>query len=122
MGTWAEGNFDNDGAMDFLDDLLGQMVATVEDVLGDKSRVQLDEEGEAELMPRVELIALLCERYNATPPQPTVIARWRKKYLKVFDEQINDLSPKDDFKKQRRKTIERTFHWLESLADSFWAK
>src|SRR5262245_28397018 len=69
MGTWAEGNFDNDGAMDYVGELVNQFAETIDDILNDEDRSMLDEEGEAILMPSVELIALICERYNVAPPE-----------------------------------------------------
>jgi hypothetical protein len=122
MSAWGTGNFENDGAMDYLDGLIVQLAATIKDVLADEDRFVLDGDAEFRVMPSVELIALLCERYNAMPPKVKTITQWRKKYLKLYDEQIDHLYPKANYKAERRKTIERTFAWLEGLAQSFWAK
>lgn len=120
MGTWAEGNFDNDGSLDYLAGLNHQLTTAIEEVLADQMRVRLDEDGEAILMPSVEILALLCERYNAAPPKETTVQQWRKKYLQVFDKQIDGLQPKADFKTRRRRVIDHTFEWLEGLARSYW--
>ena len=71
-------------------------------------------------MPSVELLALLCERYNAEPPRPSLVRQWRDDYLAVYDRTIDEITPSPEFKKDRRKAIENTFHWLAGLAESFW--
>ena len=118
--AWGEGNFDNDGAMDFLSMQTMQLTATINAVAGDAARLELDEDGETLFMPSVELLALLCERYNAEPPRPAVVKQWHENYLAVYDRGIDQLKPSPEFKIGRRKAIEKTFRWLESLAESFW--
>jgi hypothetical protein len=118
--AWDVGNFDNDGAMDYLSMQTMQLTATITAVSSDESRLELDEDGETLFMPSVELLALLCERYNAEPPRPSLVRQWHEKYLDLFDRRIDDLKPSPEFKTGRRKAIEKTFRWLESLAESFW--
>jgi hypothetical protein len=121
MGTFAEHNFGNDGAMDYLAMLIAKLVATINEVVSDDARVAPDEDGESLLMPSVEVLALLCERYGAEPPRPEVVRQWSEKYLDVYDRTIDRLRPKPGFKAARRKVIDRTFRWLESLAETHWA-
>jgi hypothetical protein len=118
--AWDVGNFDNDGAMDFLSMQTMQLTATITAVAGDEGRLELDEDGETLFMPSVELLALLCERYNAEPPRPALVRQWHEKYLEVYDRGIDALKTSPEFKVDRRKAIEKTFRWLESLAESFW--
>ena len=118
--AWGVDNFDNDGAMDFLSMQTMQLTAAIKAVVADEGRLEPDEDGETLLMPSVELLAMLCERYNAEPPQPGLVHQWRDKYLAVFDRAIDRLAPSPEFKVGRRKAIEKTFRWLESLAESFW--
>ena len=123
MSAWsARGvdNFDNDGAQDYLSMQTMHLTATIKAVVADAARLELDEDGETLLMPSVELLALLCERYNAEPPRPNLVRQWRDKYLEVYDRDIDRLAPSPEFKAGRRKAIEKTFRWLESLAESFW--
>jgi hypothetical protein len=120
MRTWAEDNFGNDGARDYLSVLAAKLVATITEIVTDDERLALDEDGETMFMPSVELLALLCERYNSTPPKPAAVIHWREKYLHVYDTTINDLRPPASYKTARRKVIESTFRWLEALADSYW--
>ena len=118
--AWDVGNFDNDGAMDFLSMQTMHLTATISAVAGDAERLDLDEDGETLFMPSVELLALLCERYNAEPPRASVVRQWHDAYLAAYDRGIDGLNPQGDFKVGRRKAIEKTFRWLESLAESFW--
>jgi hypothetical protein len=131
MGTWAEGNFDNDEAGEYVDELIEHFSENIEEILDDAERGGLDEtrlsiafvsEGEGRLMPSVELIALLAERYNAAPPKEETVHKWRERYLKVYDKQIDGLDPKSGYKEARRKTIEKTFEWLESLSRTSWSE
>ena len=118
--AWGVGNFDNDGAMDFLSMQTMQLTATITAVAADAARLELDEDGETLFMPSVELLALLCERYNAEPPRPGAVRQWREKYMEAYDRGIDRLKPSPEFKADRRKAIDKTFRWLESLAESFW--
>lgn len=120
MGTFAEYNFGNDGAMDYLAMLTAKLVATATEIMADPERLALDEDGESMLMPSIEILALLCERYDAMPPKPATVRQWRQKYLVTYDDSIDELNPDPGFKSSRRKVIENTFRWLEGLAESYW--
>ncbi len=117
---WTEENFGNDGARDYLAMLTAKLVATIREVMLDDERLEPDEDGESLLMPSIEVLALLCERYGAAPPRPTTIQQWHEKYLAAFDAGIEQMDPPPGFSEQRRKTIEKTFRWLESLSESYY--
>jgi hypothetical protein len=121
MATWTPDNFGNDGARDFLAMQIAKLVATINEVLADPERSELDEDGESMLMPCVEVLALLCERYGAAPPRPAVVRQWHQKYLAVYDRDIDKLRPTPELKAARRKVIDNTFLWLEGLAESYHA-
>jgi hypothetical protein len=118
----ATDNFGNDGARAYLAMLAAKLVATVTEILGGGERLDLDEDGESMFMPSVELLALLCERYDARPPRPESVKHWAEKYLAVYDAQIDKQKPKvkAEYKAGRRRAIENTFRWLEGLAESYW--
>ena len=120
MATFAEHNFGNDGAMDYLALLTAKHVATITEIMADPERLALDEDGESMLMPSVEILALLCERYGAMPPKPGTVKLWSQKYLSMYDRSIDKVTSDAGFKVARRKVIEHTFRWIESLSDSFW--
>ncbi len=122
MGAWDTGNFDNDGARDHLDDLIERLSATVTEILDDEERAALDEEGEAVVLPTVDILALLCEHYHAYPPATEIVLEWRDRYLRIFDDEIDDLAPaggfKGGFKEERRAVIAQTFERLLGYAQA----
>jgi hypothetical protein len=117
---WTEDNFGNDGARDYLAMLTAKLVATIREVIVDDERIEPDEDGESLLMPSVEVLALLCERYDAAPPRPTTVRQWHEKYLAAFDAGIAKMEPTAAFKTARRKVITKTFRWLESLSETYY--
>jgi hypothetical protein len=121
MGTWAAGNFSNDGSLDYVGDLIDQLTNTIVGCFNNGNSA-LDEGGESELMPSVAIIKILSEQCGAAPPEPDVIEDWRSKYLAIYDDQIDGLDPKPDFKVERRKVIDETFAELIRLATKFWKR
>jgi hypothetical protein len=120
MGTWGAGNFESDGALDYVNEVADEIAARIEEILDDGDRSALDEEGEAVLMPSVAMLSVLHEHCGGAPPKPDVVRRWKKVYLAIFDDQIDDLEPKETYKQERRVVIERTFTELEGQAVAFW--
>jgi Domain of unknown function (DUF4259) len=121
MGTWAAGNFDSDGALDFVGDLMNQLTNTISSCF-EENNADLDEGGESELMPSVAIIKILSEQCGAAPPDPSVIEAWRDQYLKIYDDQIDDLDPDAEYKSERRQNIATTFTGLIELSQQFWEK
>jgi hypothetical protein len=122
MATRREDNFGNQGARDYLALRAAQLVANISEVAASKQRIRPDEDGESMLMPSVELLALVCERYGAVPPKPETVRQWSEKYLRAFDRADDPHEPKPGFRSARRKVIEQTFRWLEGLATSHWSE
>ena len=120
MATFAEHNFGNDGAMEYLALLTAKLVATITEIMADPERLELDEDGESMLMPSVDILALLCERYDARPPKPATVKQWSQKYLASYDRCIDKAASDAHYKTARRKVIEQTFRWLESLSQTYW--
>jgi hypothetical protein len=116
VGTWGPGNFENDAALDFIDRELDRHVRAIEAIFADGQRFCLDEDAEGELMPRVAIIALLCEHSAGVLDTPVdVIRAWKARYLDMYDDQIDDLEPKGDYKLPRRAVIADTFDTLIRL-------
>jgi hypothetical protein len=120
MTTRREDNFGNQGARDYLALRAAQLVANISEVVSSKQRIRPDEDGESMLMPSVELLALVCERYGAVPPKPETVRQWSEKYLRAFDRADDFDEPTPGLRSSRRKVIEQTFRWLEGLAASHW--
>ena len=122
MGTWAAGNFDNDGAMDYVGELIEQLTKTITKCFDEDDEMLLDEGGEDYLMPSVAIIKMLSENCNAAPPKPQVIKKWQKRYLASYDKNIDGLDPNEEYKVTRRQVIDQTFNDLINLSQSFWKK
>jgi hypothetical protein len=113
MATWGAGNFDSDGAFDFIFEQIERYVALINEIFADEEyRFLLDEDAETELMPSVEILILLCERCNNVLPEGLKVDAWKQRYLAMYDAQIDDLAPVPGFKEERRAVIERTFDRL----------
>src|SRR5262245_34271209 len=121
MPGWTEENFGNDGARQFLEMQAARLVTTIHDIIASKDRIAPDDDGETMLMPCIEVLALLCERYDLTPPKVASIQAWHKAYLAAFDAGFDAMKPPAGLKAKRRKKIEQTFRWLESLSESYHA-
>jgi hypothetical protein len=118
MGTWGPGNFQNDGALDWLAEVVDELEETVLSRI-DTPAADIDEEGESHLMPAVELLATLADRHGAIPPHPDVVSAWAANYLQRYDGRIDALAPSADYKKERRDVIEATFDRLLRAAKTF---
>jgi hypothetical protein len=121
MGLLPENNFGNDGARAYLALLTAKLVATITEIMADDSRLDIDEDGETMLMPSVEILALLCERYDAVPPRVSTVRQWACKYLHKFDQAGDQFGDDNCCRMARRRVIEQTFRWLEGLAESYWS-
>src|SRR5262249_7590017 len=69
------------------------------------------------LAAQVELLALLCEQVHAVPPRPERVAAWRKRYLRIWEAEIDDYGPDAEYKAKRREVIDATFTRLDTAAE-----
>jgi len=116
MGTWGAGNFENDGAADYLIGVIEEFANRIENIL-EEGEANLDERGEEELVPNIAIISALCRELGASAPERESITEWKEKYLQIFDEQIEDFEPEEGYAEERRRVIEETFDELLELAD-----
>ena len=71
MGTWAEGNFDNDSARDWLAETISDpLMATINECLPDH-----DEGNGDYIMAAVETLAVVCERLPVTRPERDLVQK-----------------------------------------------
>ena len=112
MGTWGYGNFESDAALDFVDEQIDRFVAIITEIFADGQRFLLDEDGESQLMPSVEILILLCEHCGALLPQEIDVAAWKRRYLEMYDAQIDGVSAAPGYKEARRAVIESSFDRL----------
>jgi hypothetical protein len=120
--AWTEDNFGNKGARQFLQMQVTRLMTTIHDIIHNPERLAPDDDGESMLMPCIEVLALLCERYDVAPPKLDVIQHWHRSYLQAFDQGFDDMNPPPGLKARRRRVIDNTFHWLESLSESYYAE
>lgn len=118
MGTWDTGIFDNDEALDYVCELMDNLAGNINEFF-ETEDPELGE-GEGKVVPSVAIIQLLSEHCGAAPPKTEQIEAWRKRYLHIYDEQIDGFEPEAAFKSARRETIARAFRNLETTAKKFW--
>jgi hypothetical protein len=113
MGTWEAGAFDSDEVFDFIFEQIDRYIALINEIFADEEyRFRLDEDAEAELIPSVEILILLCEQCSGVLPEGLDIGAWKRRYLAMYDDQIDGLEPVTGFKEERRAVIEKTFDRL----------
>jgi hypothetical protein len=117
MTGWRPGNFEKDESLDFIQEEMDRHVAAIEAIFADCQRFQLDNTGDAEgeLMPRVAILALLCEHCGGLLDSTVAVGAWKARYLEMYDDQIDGLEPGGDYKLQRRAVIADTFDTLIRL-------
>jgi len=112
LGTWGFGNFESDDALDFVDEQIDRLVAIITEIFADEQRFLLDEGAEGQLMPSAEILILLCEHCGALLPKEIDVAAWKRRYLDMYDAQIDGVSWAPGYKEARRAVIESTFDRL----------
>jgi hypothetical protein len=131
MGRWGPGHFDDDGARDYLADIIARFEQFIERILaGDyparaRAPKRLADEGECYLMPTVDVIIALHERFGSDYlPKPETVARWSQEYLSRLDRELLEIDPNPNFQRwfreERRPVIKGTFDRLMSLAEEHW--
>jgi hypothetical protein len=109
MGAWADGNFDNDSALDF-----------VADIANDVAREMAPPGGVEDIdlvMAAVAVCKTLVEHCHAPHPDRAKIESLKAEVLSMFDEQIDELEPKPDYKVGRRAAIVATFDEFLALLE-----
>lgn len=113
MGTWGSGNFENDAALDAFGGVVDDLVERLEEAFDAEIYIE-DVEGEIAL---VEVLAVLGEHCARPYLDRTKVVAWAERVLAAYDAQIDGLEPTEDFKRERRAVIERTFGRLLAVLD-----
>ena len=116
MGTWGHGNFDNDGALDYANELVHQLRERVAKAFKKKYGADIDGDGEEVVVPSIFIMGLLATHCNATLRESSLLAEWKAKYLEIYDDQIDGLEPQGDYKQKRRRAIVSTFNKVIRLS------
>jgi hypothetical protein len=100
--------------MDFVAGLVGKFVQEVEYAAAEPSRMETDEY-HGDIMPC--LVALISALHDLTGtaaiPEPAVVARWKSRYMAVWERYIDWLAPVRGFQEERRSVLLETFDKLE---------
>ena len=92
------------------------MTATFADETG---LADLDEDGEAVIVPSIAAMSVLPEYCHACPPQASLIEEWKTRYLEIFEAQKGYYST-DEFQQERRTVLVDTFERLAEQSRAFW--
>jgi hypothetical protein len=129
MGRWGAGNFDDDLARDFLNDIVARSERFIERVLaGDYPEEAmglscLQDAGECCLVPTVEVIIALHERLGSEYlPKPETVARWSRDYLDRLEQALRKSDPNvlTWYWEERRPVLADTFNRLLRLSEENW--
>ena len=105
MGTWGPGNFQNDSALDVVDGVLDVAKSEIEAFRAS------DRVGVEDLDQVVACIAIhltLHAGCSASRPDADVARAVRDKVLRIFDDKIDLLKPKPEYKAARRAVLVET--------------
>jgi hypothetical protein len=120
MGTWGNGNFEQDGALDFVFREVQQpLLQKVRSVVEKPVLAEADQPDSGPIVAAVEILAMLSEHVNAAPPQPDEVALWMATYLEAWDRTAADVFFRQEDVIERRSVIAATFDRLARLAVSF---
>lgn len=116
------GTFDNPEALDTLNQFTLDLAGEVSDYLDAGHEADPDALGEAEVMPRIEILVVVCRELPAQPPIIEDVQSWRGQYLRRWDHCGHLVAASDEQAEQRRKRIEQTFEQLEELSRRYWSQ
>jgi hypothetical protein len=104
MGTWEAGPFENDAALDFVGEVIDQLMVPINAFMDSP---EIDETFDAAFA----AIALLNAVMDLTPSRPwsgdnpVGGAPIREAMLSCYDEQIDDMDPDPEFKTDQRTAL-----------------
>lgn len=121
MGTWGPGNFDDDTVADGLGAMTDELIAKIAESFADEdddTELQPDEWGGSMVPAWLEILTDIgsAGRVGATFPPSVTIEAWGDRYLRVWDEYIDELDPDEDYRTDRRQVLVATFDRALSLA------
>ena len=117
MGAWGAGNFQQDCALDFVwSEVQQPLIRQIEKVLADPACAHADDPESGPIMAAVELLAVLTEQVNASPPKPEEVVRWHDAFLPAWERTCNAVYFRAEDAAARREVILATFARLAALA------
>jgi hypothetical protein len=120
MGAWGSGNFQQDGALDFVHrEVQPPLLRTIQKLVADPASAQADDPDSGPIVAAVEILALLVEQTNAAPPKPDEVHGWKDLFLAAWDRTAKDVYFREAALVARREVIVATFDRLERAATRF---
>ncbi|MBO9624803.1 MAG: DUF4259 domain-containing protein [Microbacterium sp.] len=121
MGTWGPGNFEDDTVADGLSEITDDLIAKIAEQFADEdddTALEPDEWGGSMVPAWLELLTDISSvgRVGATFPDSSTVAAWRDRYLRVWDEYIDELDPDEDYRVDRLAVLTATFERAIDLA------
>lgn len=118
MGTWGDGNLENDGAQDTLYDICQELFRRVIELLQHPRAHEYDDEEIGELFVRIEVIFALQDRRMITyTPKREELEPLFAPYLQRWANYIR-VAGKAEPPEERKKVIEESFTRLLDIAIS----
>ena len=115
-------SFTSDAAFMFIDSEMERHLQAIEAIFADEVyRFRLDEDAEAELIPRIEIMLLLCNYCGGVVDKGLDIGAWKARYLEMYDDQIDGHTQDEGYKHKRRAVIVDTFDRLIAKQEAQWA-
>src|SRR5215831_17393035 len=119
MGTWGEGNFDNDTASEHIWMLAEGLIKEINEAMSNPKDLEPDELGGVIVPCNVEMLSLLAgKRWGSSVPKPSVVEHWKATYMEVWESHIDELCRPEypDHKARRRAVLIKTFDQLLDYA------
>ena len=120
MGAWGNGNFEEDGALDFVwREVQQPLLRKIQMMVEKPVYAEADEPDSGSIVAAVEILALLSEHVNAAPPKPNEVANWKQTFLEAWDRTAADVYFRQEDVMERRSIIAATFDRLAASAVKF---
>jgi hypothetical protein len=120
MGSWGNGNFEQDGVLDFVwREVQQPLLRKIQMMVEKPANAEADEPESGSIVAAVEILALLSEHVNAAPPKPVEVANWKQTFLDAWDRTASDVYAEQEDVIERRSVIAGTFDRLIASAVKF---
>jgi hypothetical protein len=119
MSTWGPGNFQSDGALDYLHGFQQELIERIEAILANPKRREADEEGEWSLMPAIAILSIVSKAVESNPVDAKTVRRWRDDYLAEYKKYDKAIPENKEFNKKRIVVLKQTFDEFADRMEKF---
>lgn len=120
MGVWGPNTFENDHAIDFLLDFIDNIIEQARQIIEDPIKRKIDELGEIEFMPLLEIAIAIANDINVRIPSKIDFSIWKNLYLTEYDSSICEFASDTNYIRERRAEIIRKFDRLIELSRAIY--